>query len=57
MSRIILQKAVEIMQDDTPEILQRRVMEQAELKILPAAINLIARGKVSVEAGKVLIEQ
>lgn len=54
---IILQKAVEIMQDDTPEILQRRVMEQAEWKILPAAINLIARGKVSVEAGKVLIEQ
>lgn len=54
---IILQKAVEIMQDDTPEILQRRVMEQAEWKILPAAVNLIARGKVSVEAGKVLIEQ
>ena len=54
---IILQKAVEIMQDDTPEILQRRVMEQAEWKILPEAVNLIARGKVSVEAGKVLIEQ
>lgn len=54
---IILQKAVEIMQEDTPEILQRRVMEQAEWNILPAAVNLIARGKVSVEAGKVLIEQ
>lgn len=54
---IIIQKAVEIMQEDTPEILQRRVMEQAEWKILPEAINLIARGKVSVEAGKVLIEQ
>lgn len=54
---IILQKAVEIKQEDTPEILQRRVMEQAEWNILPAAINLIARGKVNVEAGKVLIEQ
>lgn len=54
---IILQKAVEIKQEDTPEILQRRVMKQAEWNILPAAINLIARGKVNVEAGKVLIEQ
>ena len=50
---IILQKAVKIKQGDTPEILQRRVMEKAEWKILPKAINLIANGKVSVENGKV----
>ena len=50
---IILQKAVEVQQGDTPEILQRRVMEKAEWKILPKAINLIANGKVSVENGKV----
>ena len=52
---IILQKAVKIKQGDTPEILQRRVMEKAEWKILPKAINLIANGKVSVENGKVRI--
>ena len=49
---IILQKAVEVEQDDTPEILQRRVMEQAEWKILPKAIDLIANGKVKVENGR-----
>ena len=45
---IILQKAVEVEQGDTPEVLQRRVMEQAEWKILPRAIDLIANGKVKV---------
>lgn len=50
---IILQKAVEVEQGDTPEILQKRVMEQAEWKILPAAIDLIANGKVCVEEGNV----
>lgn len=45
---IILQKAVEVKQDDTPEILQKRVMEQAEWKILPQAIDLIANGKVKI---------
>ena len=48
---IILQKAVEVEQGDTPEVLQRRVMEQAEWVILPKAIDLIANGKVSVEDG------
>lgn len=43
---IILQKAVEIEAGDTPEILQKRVMEQAEWKILPQAIDLIANGKL-----------
>ena len=52
---IILQKAVEVEQGDTPEVLQRRVMEQAEWKILPKAIDLIANGKVSVEDGHVII--
>lgn len=46
---IILQKAVMIEDDDTPEILQKRVMEQAEWKILPQAINLIANGKVHID--------
>ena len=50
-----LQKAVEVEEGDTPEILQRRVMEQAEWKILPQAINLIAGGRVTVEDGKVRI--
>ena len=52
---IILQKAVEVEQGDTPEVLQRRVMEQAEWVILPKAIDLIANVKVSVEDGHVII--
>lgn len=54
---IILQKAVDVQPDDTPETLQRRVMEQAEWQILPRAINLIANGKVSVEQSKVVIKE
>ena len=53
--RIIMQKAVEIQEGDTPEILQRRVMEQAEWMILPQAIDLIANGRVEVVDGKVVI--
>ena len=41
--KIILQKAVEILEGDTPESLQRRVMEQAEWKILPAAVELVSK--------------
>lgn len=52
---IILQKAVSVLQGDTPEVLQRRVMEEAEWIILPQAIDLIANGKVSVVDGKVVI--
>ncbi|MCR5202544.1 MAG: phosphoribosylglycinamide formyltransferase [Lachnospiraceae bacterium] len=48
---IILQKAVEVKEGDTPEILQRRVMEEAEWKILPKAIALIGDGRVSVTDG------
>ncbi|WP_024865281.1 phosphoribosylglycinamide formyltransferase [Butyrivibrio sp. FCS014] len=53
---IILQKPVMIRQDDTPEVLQKRIMEQAEWKILPMAIDLIANGRVSVRDNKVFIE-
>ena len=52
---IILQKAVTVEQGDTPEVLQRRVMEQAEWKILPQAIDLIANNKVEVIENKVFI--
>ena len=52
---IILQKAVDIQQDDTPRSLQRRVMEEAEWIVMPKAIDLIANGKVTVTDGKVRI--
>ena len=53
---IILQKAVNVEQGDTPEVLQRRVMEQAEWKILPEAINLIANDKIEVNDGHVIVK-
>ena len=52
---IILQKSVEVRQDDTPEILQKRVMQEAEWIILPEAVRLIGEGRVSVQDGKVYI--
>lgn len=52
---IILQKAVNVEQGDTPEVLQRRVMEQAEWIIMPKAIDLIANGKVEVKDGRTVI--
>lgn len=54
---IILQKAVDIEPDDTPKTLQRRVMERAEWKLLPKAIQLIANGRVTVENGIVTISE
>ncbi len=54
---IILQKAVDIEPDDTPKTLQRRVMERAEWKLLPKAIQLIANDKVTVENGIVTISE
>lgn len=54
---IILQKAVMIEDTDTPQVLQRRVMEQAEWKILPKAIDLIANGKVHIEGNIVRISE
>lgn len=52
---ILLQKAVEVHQDDTPQSLQRRVMEEAEWKLLPRAIDLIAHDRVRVEGAKTVI--
>jgi phosphoribosylglycinamide formyltransferase-1 len=53
---IILQKAVEILDGDTPEVLQKRVMEQAEWKILPEAAELFCSGRLTVEDNKVTIK-
>ena len=52
---ILLQKAVEVRQDDTPQSLQRRVMEEAEWELLPRAIDLIAHDRVRVEGAKTVI--
>lgn len=54
---IIMQRAVEVKYGDTPEVLQRRVMEEAEWKIMPQAINLIANNKISVIDGFVKIDE
>ncbi len=54
---IILQKAVEVLEGDTPETLQKRIMEQAEWKILPLAVKLFSEGKITVKDGKTIIEQ
>ena len=54
---IILQKAVEVRQEDTPEVLQRRVMEEAEWNILPEAIHLFANDQLEICEGKVYRKQ
>ena len=54
---IILQKAVEVRVDDSPEILQKRVMEEAEWVILPRAIDLIANRKIVIDNNKVFIKE
>lgn len=54
---IILQKAVEVLEGDTPETLQRRIMEEAEWKILPKAAKLFCEGKITVENGKTIIKE
>ena len=53
---IILQKAVEVENGDTPEILQRRVMEQAEWKILPQAVSLFCEDRIKVIGGVTVVE-
>lgn len=53
---IVLQKAVEVKQSDTPEALQKRIMEEAEWKILPEAVKLFCDGKITVEDNKVYIK-
>ena len=52
---IVLQKAVEVKQDDTPETLQKRIMVEAEWKILPEAVSLFCQGRISVEGRTVII--
>lgn len=52
---IVLQKAVEILEGDTPEVLQKRVMEQAEWKLLPRAVSLFCGGKLRVDGRTVRI--
>lgn len=54
---IILQKAVEVKEDDTPEVLQRRIMEQAEWKILPEAVRLLCEDKIEVINSRVHIKK
>lgn len=54
---IILQKAVPVLDGDTAEVLQKRVMEQAEWEILPEAIKLYAEGRLSIEGRKVRIKE
>ena len=54
---IIMQKAVEVHEGDTPETLQKRVMQEAEWVLLPWCINLIAAGQVKVENGKVTVSE
>lgn len=52
---IILQKPVLVQQGDTPEILQKRVMEEAEWELLPAAVELIANKKIMIENNQVIV--
>lgn len=54
---IIMQKSVEVREDDTPETLQKRVMEEAEWKILPRAVELFCAGRLSIEGRKVMIKE
>ena len=54
---IILQKAVEVMDDDTPETLQKRIMQEAEWKILPQAVRLFCDDKITVKDGKTYISK
>ena len=53
---IVLQKAVEVKQDDTPETLQRRIMEEAEWKILPEAVRMFCDDRIRVENNRVYID-
>ena len=53
---IILQKAVEVKQDDTPEMLQQRIMEQCEWHLLPQAVTLFSQGKLHIEGNHVIIK-
>ncbi len=53
---IVLQKAVEVKDDDTPEVLQKRIMEEAEWKILPAAVKLFCEDRITVKDNRVYLK-
>lgn len=53
---IVLQKAVEVKDDDTPETLQKRIMEEAEWKILPAAVKLFCEDRIAVKDNRVYLK-
>ncbi len=53
---IVMQKAVEVKENDTPETLQKRIMEEAEWKILPASVKLFCDGKITIKDNKVYIK-
>lgn len=53
---IVLQKAVEVKDDDTPETLQKRIMEEAEWKILPAAVKLFCEDRITVKDNRVYLK-
>ena len=54
---IIAQRAVEVRPDDTPEVLQKRIMEQAEWKLLPEAVRLFCEDRITVEGRTVVIKK
>ena len=54
---IIAQKAVDVQKGDTPEVLQRRIMEEAEWKLLPEAVSLFCQGRISVQGRNVIIKE
>lgn len=54
---IIAQEAVAVLENDTPETLQRRIMEEAEWKLLPEAVSLFCQGRLSVEGRTVIIKE
>ena len=54
---IIAQKAVAVQENDTPETLQKRIMEEAEWKLLPQAVSLFCQGRLSVEGRHVIIKE
>ena len=54
---IIAQKAVEVKEGDTPEVLQRRIMEEAEWKLLPEAVSLFCQGRIQVEGRNVIVKE
>ena len=54
---IIAQKAVAVREDDTPETLQKRIMEEAEWKLLPEAVALFCLGRIAVEGRRVIIKE